>query len=111
LEDRGRFGTIFLRRIEAMDAVDVLKNHKDELNRRFGVKSIAVFGSRARGDTHDTSDADILVEFDRPVGLFEFVDLKNYLQELLGCKVDLGTPASLKPRLRERVLKEAVYVS
>jgi predicted nucleotidyltransferase len=94
-----------------MGILDILRDHRGEMKRRFHVKSIAVFGSRARGDVHEASDADILVEFDQPVGLFEFVDLKDYLEKLLGCKVDLGTPASLKPRLRERVLKEAVYVS
>ena len=93
-----------------MNALQVVKEHKDELRRRFHVKTIALFGSRARGDAGQSSDADILVEFDQPVGLFQFIDLKEYLQNLLGCKVDLGTPASLKPRLRERVLKEAVYV-
>ena len=54
---------------------------------------------------------DLLVEFARPVGLFEFIDLQNYLEELLQPRVDLGTPASMRPRLRESVLKEAVYVS
>ncbi|MFO8007780.1 MAG: nucleotidyltransferase family protein [Candidatus Brocadiaceae bacterium] len=94
-----------------MGVVQTLKDHTGELRGKFHVKRLAVFGSRARGDTHDTSDADILVEFDQPVGLFEFVELKDYLEALLGCKVDLGTPASLKPRLRDRVLEEAVYVA
>jgi predicted nucleotidyltransferase len=53
---------------------------------------------------------DLLVEFQRPVGLFEFIDLKGYLEGLLGCRVDLGTPASLRPQLRDAVLREAVYV-
>ncbi len=94
-----------------MDVIAILREHREELERRFHVKRIAVFGSCARGDTHESSDADILVEFDQPVGLFEFIDLKDYLEDLLGRKVDLGTPASLKPRLRPHVLEEAVYVS
>ena len=57
------------------------------------------------------SDVDLLVEFARPVGLFEFIDVQNYLEELLESRVDLGTPGSIRPRLRERVLREAVYVS
>lgn len=93
-----------------MGVLDVLSKHRSEMHRRFHVKSLAVFGSQARGDSGEASDADILVEFDEPVGLFEFVELKDYLEDLLGCKVDLGTPASLKPRLRERVLEEAVHV-
>jgi len=77
---------------------------------QFGVKSLALFGSAARDEAGVESDVDILVEFDRPVGLFEFVELKEFLESLLGRRVDLGTPQSLKPRLRQRVLQEAVYV-
>jgi len=92
------------------EVVRRLDDHRDEIA-EFGVKSLALFGSVARDEAQSGSDVDILVEFDRPVGLFEFIDLKNYLEKLLGSRVDLGTPASLKPRLRERVLKEAVYVT
>ncbi|MGQ9630207.1 MAG: nucleotidyltransferase family protein [bacterium] len=88
----------------------LLSEHRAELE-QFGVRSLALFGSAARDEAREDSDIDLLVEFERPVGLFEFVDLKSYLENLLGYQVDLGTPASLKPRLRERVLKEAVYVS
>lgn len=91
------------------DIVSLLREHQSEIE-RFGVKSLALFGSVVRGEAGKTSDVDFLVEFARPVGLFEFIDLKGYLENLLGCKIDLGTPASLKPGLRERVLKEAVYV-
>ncbi|MBI4757976.1 MAG: nucleotidyltransferase family protein [Chloroflexi bacterium] len=87
----------------------LLSEHRAELE-QLGAKSLALFGSAARDEARQDSDVDLLVEFERPVGLFEFVDLKSYLENLLGCQVDLGTPASLKPRLRERVLKEAVYV-
>ena len=78
---------------------------------QFGVKSLALFGSVARDEADGNSDVDILVEFARPVGFFAFFGLQSYLENLLGCKVDLGTPDSLKPRLRERVLSEAVYVT
>jgi len=91
------------------DIISLLRGHLSELQ-RLGVKSLALFGSVVRGEAGKTSDVDLLVEFARPVGLFEFIDLKGYLENLLGCQVDLGTPASLKPGLRERVLKEAVYV-
>jgi hypothetical protein len=75
-----------------------------------GVKSLALFGSAVRGEAREDSDVDLLVEFQRPVGLFEFIDLKGYLEDLLGCRVDLGTSASLRPQLRDAVLREAVYV-
>jgi predicted nucleotidyltransferase len=76
-----------------------------------GVKSLALFGSAARGEAREGSDVDLLVEFDRPVGLFAFLDVKEFLENILGCPVDLGTPESLHPRLRTRVMQEAVYVT
>jgi predicted nucleotidyltransferase len=50
----------------------------------------------------------LLVEFEKPVGLFTFLGLKHYLEDILGCSVDLGTPDSLKPALKEAVLQEAI---
>ena len=54
------------------------------------------------------SDVDLLVEFSVPVGLFEFVRLRRFLEEILGARVDLVTPGALKPQLRQAVLREAV---
>jgi predicted nucleotidyltransferase len=90
--------------------IQILHDHRENLE-AMGVHSLAVFGSVARGDTHPGSDVDLLVEFSRPVGLFQFVDVKQYLEEILGVPVDLGTTGSLKPRVRDRVLQEAVYVT
>jgi predicted nucleotidyltransferase len=89
--------------------MSILRLHRDEL-RRLGVKSLALFGSVARDEGQPQSDVDLLVEFGHPVGLFEFIDVKQFLEGLLGCSVDLGTARSLRPRLRDRVLREAVYV-
>lgn len=72
---------------------------------------MALFGSVARGDASLASDIDLLVEFDRPVGLFGLFALQDRLEDIFGCKVDLGTPDSLKPRLRTSVMSELVYVS
>ena len=91
------------------EALMILSAHKNELN-GFGVNSLAIFGSLARNEARPDSDVDILVEFDKPVGLFEFIDLKDYLEKVLQSRVDMGTPASLKPKLQEQILKEAVYV-
>jgi predicted nucleotidyltransferase len=87
----------------------ILKRHQPDLHQR-GVKSLAVFGSLARGEATPSSDIDVLVEFDRPVGLFEFIRLKLYLEELTGRSVDLVTPDALRPALRTNILNEAVYV-
>jgi len=92
------------------EILQVLRGRQADLE-RLGVKSLALFGSTVRGEARRDSDVDLLVEFHRPVGLFEFVDVKHYLEGVLGCRVDLGTPDSLKPRLRESVLAEAVYVA
>ena len=69
----------------------LFKDHHDDLHQR-GVKSLAVFGSVARGEANQASDIDMLVEFERPVGLFEFIRLKYYLESLTDCRVDLVTP-------------------
>ncbi|MCI0520612.1 MAG: nucleotidyltransferase family protein [Chloroflexi bacterium] len=87
-----------------------LNSRQSEIQQRFGVKSLALFGSVARGEIHPDSDVDLLVEFDRSVGLFGLFALQDYLEGLLGCKVDIGTKESLKPRIRETVLREMVYV-
>lgn len=88
----------------------LLKRHQAELHQR-GVKSLAVFGSLARGEATPASDIDVLVEFDRPVGLFEFIRLKMYLEELTGRQVDLVTPDALRPAMRADILREAVHVA
>ncbi len=92
------------------EILEVLREHGDRI-REFGVTSLAVFGSVARDQAGPDSDVDVLVEFDPPPTFERYVDLKFYLEHLLGCRVDLGTPDSLKPRIRERVRSEAVYVA
>ena len=91
--------------------IQLLRQHNAELERRFGVKSLLLFGSVARDDALPTSDADLLVEFNRPVGYFGLFALQDYLENLLGCPVDLGTPDSLKPYIRERVMGELIHVT
>ena len=93
-----------------MDKATVIKliaENRNELN-HFGVASISIFGSIARGDARPDSDIDVLVEFSRPVGMFEFIDLKEYLESILNQKVDLATQESLKHQLRDQILKEAI---
>ena len=89
------------------DALTILVTYQSTLE-DFGVKSLILFGSVARNEARPDSDVDLLVEFDRPVGLFTFVRLKRYLEEILETAVDLGTPDSLKPYLQEPVFREAI---
>lgn len=84
-----------------------LKDHNREL-KNFDVRSLSIFGSVARGTERKTSDVDILVEFDRPIGLFEFARLKIYLEKLLQREVDLVTPDALRKEMRETILREAI---
>jgi uncharacterized protein len=93
------------------DVLRVLSDHRGDLQRRFGVKSLALFGSVARDAATETSDVDVLVEFDRPTGYFGLISLQKQLEDMLCCKVDVGTARSLKPRLRDRVLRECIHVA
>jgi len=87
-----------------------LKSQAPDLRRKYGVKSLAVFGSIARGDDHEGSDVDVLVTFEVGPTFDNFFDLKFELEDLLGRPVDLGTPAMVRPELRPRVEKEAILV-
>ncbi len=93
------------------EVIEIINEHLAELTDQYGVKSIALFGSVARDDATPASDVDLLIEFDRPVGLFGLFALQDHLEGLLGCPVDVGTPDSLKPRIRETVLEEAIRVA
>jgi predicted nucleotidyltransferase len=87
-----------------------LLQHKIELKDKFKVKTIGVFGSYVRGEQKLSSDLDILVEFDEPVGLFEFMKLENYLSDLLGVKVDLVSKKALKPHVGEHIVQEVIMI-
>lgn len=88
---------------------NIIKQHKHELEQKFKVKKIGIFGSYVRGEQKKRSDIDILVEFKEPIGLFKFIDLEGYLEELLGAKVDLVSKKALKPRIGEHIMKEVIY--
>ena len=91
--------------------LQTLKQKNAEMTTQFGVKSLLLFGSVARNEATSTSDVDLLVEFNRPVGYFGLFALQDYLEKLLGCPVDLGTPYSLKPYIKERVMGELIRVA
>lgn len=85
----------------------LLKSRKRQL-KKYGIHSLSVFGSVARGQARENSDVDILVDFEKPVGLFEYARLKMYLEGVLGREVDLVTPEALRKELREDILREAI---
>lgn len=94
------------------EVIERLNRHRDELTREYGVKSLALFGSVARGEAEAGSDVDLLVEFDdRPVGLFHLIGTEQHLAELLGVdKVDLVMRRSIIPELRRIILEEVIDV-
>ena len=96
-----------MRRKEVMD---LLKQHELEW-RAQGVKSLALFGSVARDEAKERSDVDLLVEFDRPVGMFHFLRVRRHLSKLLGCEIDLVTRPALRQEMRKDILREAVDVT
>lgn len=89
---------------------EILKEHKEELYRKYRVKEIGVFGSFIRGEQKKRSDLDILVEFEEVPDLLKFIELERYLSRLLKKKVDLVEKTALRPKLKELILNEVVYI-
>ncbi len=83
----------------------LLRENYPYLAAEYGVKKIGIFGSYAKGTPEDTSDIDIIVEFERPLG-FRFVEFVEYLERLLGKKVDVLTPAGLQGIRVARVARD-----
>lgn len=92
------------------EIIEKLRTDKAALD-AYGVKAIGVFGSVARGQAGPDSDVDIIVDYDSSVtrGLFGFLEMKEHLEELLGCDVDLVMRSGVHRRLRDRILGETVY--
>lgn len=87
-----------------------LKSALPELEEGYGVKTLGVFGSHARGESKRGSDLDLLVEFSRVPTMFEFVRLERHLATILGVKVDLVMKTALKPEIGKHILDEVVPV-
>ncbi|MGL5196009.1 MAG: nucleotidyltransferase family protein [Chroococcales cyanobacterium] len=92
------------------EVLEILAQHRQTLQ-DFGVSSLAIFGSIARDEARPESDVDILVEFDGRVTFDRYMDVKFYLEDSLGRKVDLVSRRSLKPLIRSTVEQEAIFVS
>jgi predicted nucleotidyltransferase len=90
--------------------LDRLIAEAPRLRREFDVKTLAVFGSMARGDDHEASDVDVLVTFEGRATFDNFMGLKLDLEDLLGRRVDLLTPPCLRPSMRAEIEREAILV-
>jgi len=88
----------------------ILSDQKEFLKEKYRIKEISIFGSVVRAEETGLSDVDILVDFSEPIGFFAFLELEEYLQQILGRKVDLVSRKALKPKSGGRILKEAVPV-
>ena len=89
---------------------NILINNKLELQKKYKVKEIGIFGSYVKGEMNKKSDIDILVEFSEVPDLLTFIDLKYYLSDFFGIKVDLVMKSALKTNIGKRILKEVVYI-
>jgi uncharacterized protein len=98
----------FMKTIE--EILQVLAQQKPSLLETYQIARLGIFGSYVRGQQTETSDLDILVDYVQPPTLWKLVELKDYLSQLVALKVDLVTINGLKPRLRDRVLSEVIYL-
>ncbi len=93
------------------EILQTLSKHREQLRRDYGVRSLALFGSAATNEPGSESDVDILVEFDRRIGLFQFIRTKHCLEDLLGVEgVDLVLRDAVIPELKDDIYGEAIDV-
>lgn len=88
-----------------------LKGSVEEIRQRFSVKSLSIFGSIARDEAIDNSDVDVLVTFNQKASFDIFMDLKFYLEDLLGTSIDLVTDKALRPQVRQAIEREIIHVA
>ncbi len=93
------------------EVLNLLSSHRQELEQRFGISSLALFGSVARGEAGPDSDVDVLVKFRETPGLSQYMGLKFSLEDRLGRRVDLVMDKALKPWARSLVEAEAIRVA
>jgi predicted nucleotidyltransferase len=92
------------------EVIKIIRNKKPEMESRYGDQRLGLFGSYVKGSQRKKSDIDILVTFNRDIDLFDFLDLRKYLESQLGAKVDLVMETALKPAIGKRILSEVEYV-
>ena len=91
--------------------IKILRQKKEYFKEKYGVRKIAIFGSRARGDYTKESDLDILIELEKPISLLDLSHLATEIENLTGLKVDISTPKMInKPHLKESVEEDIINV-
>ena len=96
--------------MDRQHVLDILRANKPELQRRFPITRLALFGSTARNTAKSDSDVDLLVDFDGPATAKHFFGVQFYLEDLLGCPVDLVTEKALRPEFRPSIYQELINV-
>jgi predicted nucleotidyltransferase len=92
------------------EVLEILRNQKSSLLENYQITRLGIFGSYAREQQTPNSDLDILVNYDLPPTLIKLIELSDYLSHIFAIKVDIVTENGLKPRIRERVLSEVIYL-
>ncbi|MFH0996810.1 MAG: nucleotidyltransferase family protein [Pseudomonadota bacterium] len=92
------------------EIIEIIRSNKLEMESRYGVQRLGLFGSYVRERQGQKSDIDILVAFNRDIDLFDFLDLREYLEGRLHSKVDLVMESALKPIIGRHILAEVEYV-
>ncbi len=98
------------RQVTLREIIDSIKSLKEDIRKKYRAEVVGIFGSFVRGEEKETSDIDVLVEFDGDADLFDFVGLSIFLEERLGRKVDVVPRDTVRAELKEIILKEAVPV-
>ncbi len=95
-----------------LDRNDIVATLRSQMVRsRFGIKSLFLFGSAARNEANQESDLDFIVNFDGKITFDRYMDLKIFLEDLFGKKIDLAVEDTLKPQIRAKILAEAIDVT
>jgi hypothetical protein len=97
-------------RTDLIQIIQLLRQHFPLLAEKYRVKSLSIFGSYVRHEQRSDSDLDVLVTFHEQPSLLKFIELENYLSDVMGVKIDLVMKDALKPRIGRRILSEAVSV-
>lgn len=97
--------------MKKQSVIDLLQRTMPEFRSRFFVNDLMLFGSVARDEAIDSSDVDLVVEFEGKATFDRYMGLKFFLEDLLGCEVDLVTRKALRPALKEVIEREAIHVA
>jgi uncharacterized protein len=88
----------------------ILSQYKPIIQEKYKVSELGIFGSYVRSEQNEESDVDLLIDYEEAPSLLQLIDLENYLSDHLGIKVDVVTKRGLKPRIKERILSQVIYV-